>query len=147
MLTSEMARQLALQGDPNLGHFQVLKIWIDDYVGILAIKASLLGNGTGIAQAVYVPISIGVPAEHMQLDSGLTTAIPPPPAAASIATTIADPAPSIAGLATNIQDYDSSLGLQTLQHSFGPHSQTDTQPFSGAIDFLEPKTEQTLWTS
>lgn len=82
-VTAEIVRDLWLRGHTALSQFQVLKLWIDEYVNLWSMRQSLSSKGTGLSFTVghdhqtgvidYAPLSIGVPQVALY-DGNLATA-------------------------------------------------------------------------
>lgn len=83
LITAEILRDLWLREDAARSQFQVLKLWVDEYMNIWSIRQSLSNLDTTTALPVgqahsnscgeYAPLSIGVP-EVALYDDSLATA-------------------------------------------------------------------------
>lgn len=83
-ITSEVIRALTLESAVSLGHFHILKLWIDEYVGIVAGRHAMLAatNKVHIQSPSipdYSPLMIQVPSGNQdQFGSNQATAVPVP---------------------------------------------------------------------
>ena len=161
-ITSEVVRELTLRSDPTLPHFQILKLWIDEYVGIVAGRHAIRAIASSHLDTMpaYSPLMINVPFGNVnQFEGDQATAIPLPlqvqaHASAPVPTPTPTPTPtpiSVMEPSTEMDlgSYDSSavdyssltLGTPFQLQSATTLRQSSSSMSSSVRDLVEPKIE------
>lgn len=150
-ITSEIVRELSLPSHPSLHHFHILKLWIDEYVGIVAGRHAMLSMANKLQMESpsipeYSPLMIQVPSGNQdRLGSNQATAVPLPPHPAPA------PAPTSQtaqlNLGTNVEMDLSSYGsidystITNLGTPFNLQPANTPRQSSSMRECVEPKTK------
>lgn len=159
-ITSEIIRELTVRSEPSLHHFQILKLWIDEYVGIVADRHAILSEANKLHQPM-APLGLGlgsntglVPEYSLQDYSPLIIQVPNPGVdrfGGDQATAV--PPPSQINLSASTELAELDLGSYGPSIDYSTHNlgtpfqfQPSSAPRQSSVmrdmrDYVEPKTE------